>query len=116
MAEKTAKGRRRHVPTRTCIACRESRPKRELLRVVRTPEGAVVIDLTGKKAGRGAYICRRRSCWERALKKGALEGALKTSIGAADRAMLEVFIDSLPLEPAEPTPAAAPFECERLDQ
>jgi len=116
MAEKTAKGRRRHVPTRTCIACRESQPKRELVRVVRTPEGAVVVDPTGKKAGRGAYICRRRSCWERALKKGALEAALKTSIGAADRALLETYIDSLPQEPAEPAPAVAPFQCERLDR
>ena len=113
MAEKTAQGRRRHIPTRTCIACRESRPKRELVRVVRTPEGSVVVDLTGKKAGRGAYVCRRRNCWERALKKGALEAALKTSISAADRALLEAFMESLP---AEPAPAVAPLQCERLDE
>ena len=63
-----AKGPRpKHVPIRTCIACRQEAGKRELVRVVRTPSGSVQVDPTGKLAGRGAYICRTRACWEQAL-------------------------------------------------
>ncbi len=64
---------RKHIPQRTCIACGTTKPKRELLRVVRTPQGAVELDAGGKKSGRGAYVCARRSCWELALKKHRLE-------------------------------------------
>src|ERR671916_796064 len=49
----------RHIPERTCVACRSPRPKRELVRVVRAPDGTVTVDDTGKKSGRGAYLCRR---------------------------------------------------------
>jgi predicted RNA-binding protein YlxR (DUF448 family) len=58
----------RHVPQRTCVQCRKVRPKRELVRVVRSPQGTVEIDEKGKAAGRGAYLCRNRVCWENALK------------------------------------------------
>jgi len=59
--------------------CRQSLPKRELLRIVRTPEGAILFDPTGKRSGRGAYLCRQRSCWEQAIKKRSLSHALKAS-------------------------------------
>jgi predicted RNA-binding protein YlxR (DUF448 family) len=88
---------------RTCIACRQPRPKRELIRVVRTPEGHVVLDPTGKKSGRGAYLCARRSCWEPALHKGKLEHEFELTLSPEDRAALEAYIDTLPAE----TPPAA---------
>lgn len=68
------------MPLRTCVGCRRERPKREMVRVVRTPAGTVNVDTTGKLAGRGAYICPQRSCWEQALKRRRLEAALHTTI------------------------------------
>jgi predicted RNA-binding protein YlxR (DUF448 family) len=62
---------------------------------VRTPSGNVEIDLTGKKAGRGAYLCPQASCWETALKKGRLETALKTKLSPDDRLTLTEFAQSL---------------------
>ncbi|MBC7344377.1 MAG: YlxR family protein [Clostridia bacterium] len=59
-----------------CVGCRQKKGKRELIRIVRTPEMSVVIDETGKKAGRGAYICPQVSCLEKAIKSKALERAL----------------------------------------
>ncbi|MBE3557925.1 MAG: YlxR family protein [Ktedonobacteraceae bacterium] len=88
--------KQKHVPMRTCIACRETKSKRELLRVVRTPEGRVFLDATGKKSGRGAYLCARFSCWELALKKRRLEQELEVTIPAEDRANLENFVATLP--------------------
>ncbi len=88
--------RQKHIPQRTCIACKQVRPKRELIRVVRTPEGHVELDPTSKKSGRGAYICARRSCWDIALKKGKLEREFETTLSAEDRAALEVYYASLP--------------------
>jgi predicted RNA-binding protein YlxR (DUF448 family) len=81
---------------RTCIACRESKPKRELLRVVRTPEGSVQLDPSGKKAGRGAYICAKLTCWETALKRKRLEDEFEVAISAEDRLALDAFIATLP--------------------
>ena len=71
------------VPTRTCIACRTSRPKRELQRIVRTPDRSVVIDHTGRLSGRGAYVCIGTDCLETAITKGALSRALETPLPAA---------------------------------
>lgn len=90
--------RPKHVPLRTCISCRETRPKRELLRVVRTPDGHVLIDATGKKSGRGAYLCARLSCWKNALKTKRLEQELETSISEEDRAGLDEYIATLPTD------------------
>jgi predicted RNA-binding protein YlxR (DUF448 family) len=73
----------RRVPTRTCVACRTARPKRELVRVVRTPDGRVVLDETGKVAGRGAYVCRSAGCLTIAKTKGALTRALETPVPTA---------------------------------
>jgi predicted RNA-binding protein YlxR (DUF448 family) len=76
--EKSVPGR--HIPQRSCVACREVRPKRELVRLVCVTGGGVQVDDTGKKAGRGAYLCRRRECWDTGIRGGRLEHALKTSI------------------------------------
>ena len=88
--------RPKHIPLRTCVACRETKPKRELLRVVRTPDGHVLIDATGKKSGRGAYLCARLSCWESALKKQRLEQELEVAIPEEDRSGLDEFVATLP--------------------
>lgn len=71
--------KRKRIPQRTCIACRQAEGKRALLRLVRTGEG-VVLDVTGKKAGRGAYVHPQRSCWERALSASLLQRALRMNI------------------------------------
>lgn len=73
---------RRHTPIRTCVACRTAMPKRGLMRVVRTPEGGVLVDHTGKMAGRGAYLCRSLACVQAALKGKKLERSLKVSLPA----------------------------------
>lgn len=57
----------KHIPLRTCVACRTVRAKRELIRIVRTPEGHICVDSTGKMNGRGAYLCRNRRCWQSAI-------------------------------------------------
>jgi hypothetical protein len=93
VAKKTAK-RTKHVPQRTCVGCRETLPKRALIRVVRTPEG-VRVDPTGKLAGRGAYLHDRRSCWERGI-KGGLARALKVELTGQDREGLRAFMAALP--------------------
>ncbi|MEX1255528.1 MAG: YlxR family protein [Dehalococcoidia bacterium] len=72
--------RPKHVPQRTCVGCRATSAKREFIRVVRTPEGAVEVDETGKRNGRGAYICARQECWEAALQKDRLGRALRVTI------------------------------------
>lgn len=102
-AESKQPKRPKHVPLRTCIACRETKPKRELLRVVRTPDGHVVLDPTGKKSGRGAYLCARLSCWENALKKKRLEQEFEVTLSEEDRGGLDAFIATLPRdEPVQP--------------
>jgi uncharacterized protein len=98
--------RPRHVPQRTCAACRQVRPKRELLRIVRTPAGHVELDPTGKKPGRGTYLCARRSCWDLALNKGRLEHEFEVTLLPEDRAALEAYRETLPAEAAA-TPAPA---------
>lgn len=74
--------RPRKVPLRKCVACQQMMPKKELIRIVRTPDGAILIDLTGKKAGRGAYLCGKVSCFKLAKKSKALDRALKQPVGA----------------------------------
>jgi len=70
----------RQIPQRTCVACRKVKAKRELVRVVRIPDGSVEVDISCKQAGRGAYLCRTRECWEVGLKRGRLEHSLKTKL------------------------------------
>jgi len=97
------KQRVKHVPQRTCVGCRTTLAKRELIRVVRTAEGARV-DPTGKLAGRGAYLHDRRSCWERGL-RGALAHALKAELTPEDRERLLAFAAALPEETSTDAPA-----------
>jgi len=73
----------RKIPQRMCVGCQEMRPKRELIRVVRTPEDTVEIAQTGKRSGRGAYICPSMECLDKALKGKRLEKALKRPIDPA---------------------------------
>jgi predicted RNA-binding protein YlxR (DUF448 family) len=85
------------VPERTCIACRRKRPKWDLDRIVRTPEGAVEVDSRGKRSGRGAYLCRLRDCWEAGLTKKKIDHALKADIAAEQRAALLAHSATLPV-------------------
>ena len=87
----------KHIPERTCIACGKKRPKWELIRIVRTFPGDLEIDLRGKKAGRGAYICKMQECWEIGLKRKKLEHALKSEISGEQRANLIAYSKALPL-------------------
>lgn len=68
-------------PMRMCVACRQMTPKRQLLRVVRTPENDIRPDPTGKLSGRGAYLCKSAQCLERAKKTRALDRALEHKVG-----------------------------------
>ncbi len=73
---------------RTCIGCRQVKDKRELVRLVHTHKETVEIDLTGKKQGRGVYLCPDESCWSRSLKKGRLEHAARVKLGDDNRQSL----------------------------
>jgi predicted RNA-binding protein YlxR (DUF448 family) len=83
----------KHIPLRTCAVCRQKDAKRTFVRVVRTPEGMLVVDPTGKRNGRGAYLCRRFSCWEVAAKGTLLDRALRTALPAQFRAELLRYAD-----------------------
>ncbi|TCZ80002.1 YlxR family protein [Paenibacillus albiflavus] len=74
--------KQRKVPLRKCVACQEMMPKRELIRIVRTPEEEILIDLKGKQSGRGAYLCGKLSCFKLAKKSKALDRALKSSVSS----------------------------------
>jgi predicted RNA-binding protein YlxR (DUF448 family) len=113
--KRKAQPKPRHVPERTCIACRQARPKRELIRIVRTPAGHVELDPTGKKSGRGAYLCARRSCWEPALHKGKLEKEFELTLLPEDRAALEAYIETLPIETAKPVQASKPKKAAKAE-
>ena len=68
------------IPMRQCLGCHEHKPKRELVRVVRSPEGEVSLDLTGKSNGRGAYLCRSAACLQKAVRSNALSRAFGTAV------------------------------------
>jgi len=90
----------KHVPQRTCIGCKTVLAKRELVRLVHTPEG-IMVDETGKAAGRGAYVHNTRRCWEQAL-KGPISHALRTDITPADQQRLKEYLERLPeVDPIE---------------
>ena len=86
--------RQKHVPQRTCVACRQKEAKRQYIRIVRSPDQSVAVDPTGKANGRGAYLCARRKCWDQALDTGALERALKVKIDDADKLTLAEYARS----------------------
>jgi predicted RNA-binding protein YlxR (DUF448 family) len=95
--------RRKHVPQRSCVACRQVKSKRELIRVVRAPDGKILVDETGKANGRGAYLCRDRACWETGIGQSRSAGnsplayALKVTLTEADRLALLDYARQLPV-------------------
>ncbi len=91
--------RPRHVPLRTCIACRSTEAKRGLVRIVRTPEGRVELDPTGKKNGRGAYVHETAACWSEALKRDRLGHALKVAVPPEDMERLRAHAAALSASP-----------------
>ncbi|MDE6784538.1 MAG: YlxR family protein [Ruminococcus sp.] len=80
------------VPMRMCLGCNEMKPKRELMRVVKSPEGCVSLDFTGKKNGRGAYICRNEECFTKARRARRFEKSLSCRI---EESVYEVMTDEL---------------------
>jgi len=78
----------KHVPQRTCVVCRETNAKRTLTRIVRTADEGVQVDRTGKRNGRGAYLCEQPACWQRAVDSDVLEKALRTTLTPEDRQRL----------------------------
>lgn len=90
---------KKHVPQRTCVACRQVQGKRSLIRLVRVQEEGttvVVVDPTGKRGGRGCYLHANQQCWQIGLKSGRIEQALRTKISAGNRAELAEFALTLP--------------------
>lgn len=83
------------IPMRMCLGCNEMKPKKELIRVVRSPEGDISLDFTGKKSGRGAYICRSSECFNNARKARRLEKSFSCRI---DESVYEVMTDELRAE------------------
>ena len=83
------------IPMRQCLGCREMKPKRELIRVVRSPEGEISLDFKGKAPGRGAYVCRSQECLTKAVRQKQLERALETKIEEAvySQLMEEIHAD-----------------------
>lgn len=76
------------MPQRTCVICRRVLPKRELTRIVSTPDQGVKIDASGKAPGRGAYVCGQLTCWDKAARGDALNKALKTGLTEMERDMI----------------------------
>ncbi|MGD8554621.1 MAG: YlxR family protein [Anaerolineales bacterium] len=85
--------RRRHIPQRTCVGCRQSVPKRSAIRIVRTSDG-VMIDPTGRLPGRGAYLHSDPACWQAGL-KGSLARALRVELSSEDRSRLQAYLEQL---------------------
>lgn len=80
------------IPMRMCLGCGEMKPKKELIRVVKPPEGEICLDFTGKKSGRGAYICRSRECFDKARKGRIFEKSFSCRI---EENVYEVMADEL---------------------
>ena len=85
----------KRVPLRRCLGCMQSFPKKDLIRVVRTPENEVLIDITGKKSGRGAYLCRDEACLKKAIKAKRLQTNLEVQIGEELIEALSKELDSI---------------------
>ena len=86
----------RHIPTRTCLGCGRKRAKHEMVRIVRTAEAAVEVDRTGKRAGRGGYLCPRPTCWETGiLREGRLERLLRGAIAPESRKALMEHVQGM---------------------
>ncbi len=83
------------IPMRMCVGCREMKEKRELIRIVRTPEGETVLDPTGKRSGRGAYVCRNAECLRRSIKQKQLERQLEITLTEEITAALTAEMERL---------------------
>lgn len=83
----------RKVPVRTCVGCQQERPRKEMVRVVRTPDGQVTVDETGRMAGRGAYLCPSRECFTLAVKKKRLARTLRTAVADEVYTQVEKWLD-----------------------
>lgn len=88
----------RKVPLRQCTGCGEMKNKKEMIRVIKTPEDGIVIDATGKKNGRGAYLCCSKECYNKAVKSKAIERSLKISIPKEVYEALEKELNNLESE------------------
>jgi len=86
MSKKKQPKRLKHIPQRTCIACRQKIDKRHLTRIVRTPDEGIIIDPTGKRNGRGAYVCEQAPCWDKIINTNLLANALKTEVTLDEKA------------------------------
>jgi hypothetical protein len=95
-SQKKKNPRPKHIPQRTCVGCRQTKPKRELIRIVRTEGGSAEIDPTGKRSGRGTYLCKAKGCWEAGLKKERLDRALRTKINPENRRELALYGETFP--------------------
>ena len=92
--------RPKHAPQRTCAICGTKTDKRSLIRIVRTPEGAVLVDETGKRNGRGTYLCKRLACWsEAAARPRRLSAALRAEVAAPDMEQIAAYAAALAKEP-----------------
>ncbi|MDY3919561.1 MAG: YlxR family protein [Candidatus Limivivens sp.] len=91
-------GQVRKVPMRKCIGCQEMKSKKEMMRILKTTEDEIVLDTTGKKNGRGAYLCFSKDCFEKAVKNKGLERSLKMSIPKSVYEELEKEIESIEFE------------------
>ena len=80
MGQKEQEHKQKKIPLRQCLGCNEHKPKKELLRVVRTPEGEIVLDFNGKRSGRGAYICYNSKCLKMARRSGRISRSLEVDI------------------------------------
>jgi len=90
------RAKNKYLPQRTCIACRQIKEKKALIRLVSTENGVAEIDVFGKKPGRGAYLCPKKTCWELALRKNRLDYALRTKLYDDNRqTLLEYSHNSL---------------------
>jgi len=89
------KTKSKRLPQRTCIACRQTKEKKALIRLVSTENGIAEIDVFGKKPGRGAYLCPKKTCWELALRKNRLDYALRTKLRDDNRQTLREYSHSL---------------------
>lgn len=95
--------KRRKTPQRMCVGCQEISPKRQLIRIVRSPQGELSLDLSGKKSGRGAYLCRNQECFHTAVKAKRLQKALKCEISSELLAILAGELDLLEEDKEEGT-------------
>lgn len=92
----------RKIPMRMCVGCREMKPKKELIRVVKRPTGEIVMDPTGKLSGRGAYVCRTEACLIRAIKQKQLDRALEQKLEETVLDQLRAMLKALPPPAEEP--------------